>query len=203
MNIRAMRSLLAFSIALMLLLTSSASLYAQERPEVAVTFELTLKGTAPTSVAFGAFFETCGYDGNCIDLPSGVAFCTSSDMTNVHYGIPGFGTESRVLCEEGEVYHRTVIRYSGDLVPYYFHINYKNQDGRNVSEGFFKGTTRATDDIVISAVYDFGDSDEQREDGQMPEAPPDVGGGGMSEHRTPPAPPARSAVGGSSIAYAS
>ncbi|MEJ7653988.1 MAG: hypothetical protein WKH64_11985 [Chloroflexia bacterium] len=36
-----------------------------------------------------------------------------------------------------------------------------------------------TDDIVISTAYDFGDSDEQ-EDSEIPEAPPNLGGGGMS-----------------------
>ncbi len=135
MRIRAMRGPLAVTTALMLLVTIPAPLAAQERPEVAVTFELTLKGTAPASVAFGAFFSTCDYEGNCTDQPSGVGFCTSADMTNTHYGYPGFGPGPSPVCEGEKTYRVTVTRNAGDLVPYSFHMNYKDQDGREASKG--------------------------------------------------------------------
>ncbi|MEJ7654826.1 MAG: hypothetical protein WKH64_16550 [Chloroflexia bacterium] len=85
-------------------------------------------------------------------------------------------------------------------MPYSFHGQFKDEDGNVAAEYFLEGIRIATDDIVIAAVYDFSDPDEQ-EDGEMPEAPPAVGGGGMSGRSAPSAPPARWNGGGSSIAY--
>ncbi|MEJ7652125.1 MAG: hypothetical protein WKH64_01580 [Chloroflexia bacterium] len=104
------------------------------------------------------------------------------------------------MCEDGKVYRITVAWNVGDPLRYWFHGHFKGEDGNVATEYFLRGTEIVRGDVLISAVYDLGDSDEQQ-DGRMPEAPPDVGGGGMSGQRPPSGTPTPLAVGGSSIAY--
>jgi len=101
-------------------------------------------------------------------------------------------------CQDGGIYTIAEKPVEGTTIDRYtISRRFLNEAGESKEDILSSGSP-----VVNGGIYftTYRYPSEAPTEPPMPEAPPEVGGGGMSEHRTPPV---RLAVGGSSLAYRS
>jgi len=168
-----------------ILFSPAASAQTPEPQESGGRFYLTIVGDPPPNEAFGLSYGVC-YEDCTLSLTLHL-FCHPDDP-----------------CRSGETYE--IVVGTAPMIEFQYFRGTVDESGSNAIfpkrlEYFNDSGGIVPLDQDYSATYTYPTEEAPLAEPSMPEAPPEVGGGGMSGQRTPPAPPARWAIGGSSIAY--